>query len=128
LEDEAMTGSAVRALVAEDDPIIRMLMVETLEDAGHEVLEARDGVEAFRLMDDPDAVGLVVTDFHMPGFDGVAVARRARARHPAIPVLFVSARADILAGAGAPEPYTALKKPFTMAELTAAVAKLLEGG
>ena len=120
-----MTGSAVRALVVEDDPVVRMLMVETLEDAGYEVLEACDGIEAFRLMDNPDSVGVVVTDFHMPGFNGVEVARRARERHPVIPVLFVSARADVLAGAGAPTPYTALKKPFTMAELAMAVGKLV---
>ena len=121
-----MTWLAIKALVAEDDPLIRMLMVETLQDAGYDVLEASDGVEAFRLMDDPDSVSLVVTDYHMPGFNGVDVARRARERHPVIPVLFISARVDILAGADAPEPYTALKKPFTMAELAAAVGKLWE--
>ncbi|WP_158746216.1 response regulator [Acidisphaera sp. L21] len=121
-----MVDAALRALVAEDDPIVRMLMVETLEDGGYEVLEASDGVDAFRLMDEPDSVDFIVTDYHMPGFSGVEVAKRARERHPAIPVLFVSARVDILANAGAPHPFTVLKKPFTMAELGAAVSRLVE--
>ncbi|WP_158742322.1 response regulator [Acidisphaera sp. L21] len=122
-----MTRTALRALVAEDDAIVRMLMVDTLQEDGYEVLEAKDGTDAFRLMDSPDDVRLIVTDFHMPGFDGVEVARRARARHPAIPLLFVSARSDLLTAAGAPEPYTALRKPFTMAELSEAVSKLTDG-
>jgi CheY-like chemotaxis protein len=119
-----MTGPAGRALVAEDDPVIRMLVVETLEDAGWDVLEAVDGADAFRLMDDPDSVSIVVTDFNMPGFDGVAVAKRARERHPAIPVVFISARPDVLARAGAPEPYIILRKPFTMAELATEVERV----
>jgi CheY-like chemotaxis protein len=75
---------------------------------------------------DPLPGDAVITDYHMPGFNGVEVARRARERHPAIPVLFVSARTDLLNDAGAPEPYTALRKPFTMAQLSEAVHKLMD--
>jgi CheY-like chemotaxis protein len=120
-----MAGSALKALVAEDDLVVRMLMVETLEDCGYDVLEASNGLDAIRLMDEPDSIDFIVTDYHMPGFSGVEVARRARERHPAIPVLFVSARVDILVNAGAPHPFTVLKKPFTMAELGIAVNRLV---
>lgn len=64
--------------------------------------KAHDGAEAFLLMEDPDFVDLVVTDYNMPGFNGVDVVRRARERHPAIPVLFVSARVDIVVNADPP--------------------------
>jgi CheY-like chemotaxis protein len=123
--DEVMSAAALRVLVAEDEPIIRMLMVETLEDAGIDVLEASDGQQAIRLIDDPDGVDLVVTDLHMPGLGGVAVAQRARERHANIPVLFVSARLDLIAQSGAPPPYRILRKPFTLSELTAAVDEMV---
>jgi CheY-like chemotaxis protein len=82
------------------------------------------GADAFRLMDDADCVSIVVTDYNMPGFDGVDVAKRARARHPAMPVLFISARPDVLAGADPPQPCTVLRKPFTMKALEQAVDEL----
>jgi CheY-like chemotaxis protein len=111
-------------LVAEHKPIIRMVMVETLADAGIDVLEATGGQEAIRLIDDPDSVDLVVTDWDMPGAGGVAVAKHARDRHHGIPVLFVSARLDLIAQSGAPPPYRTLRKPFTLAALTAVVDAL----
>jgi CheY-like chemotaxis protein len=114
-----------RALVADDEPFVRMLMVETLEDAGYHVLEACDGVEALRLINDPDNIDLVVTDLNMPGCDGAEVAKRARERHPTVPVLFVSGRSDLIAASGAPAPYGSLPKPFTMTELERAVGSLL---
>jgi CheY-like chemotaxis protein len=44
-----MDNAGKRILVADDDPVVRMLMVETLEDAGFEILEASGGVEACTL-------------------------------------------------------------------------------
>jgi CheY-like chemotaxis protein len=122
-----MSGSTLRVLVAEDEPIIRMLMVETLADQGIDVLEACDGVQAIRLIDDPHGVDLVVTDLHMPGLNGVAVAQHARKLRRDIPVLFVSARPDLVAVSGAPSPYRTLQKPFNLADLTAVVNELAAG-
>ena len=115
----------MRVLVVEDEPLIRFLMVDTLQDAGFDVLEAPSGVEACRLIDNPDQVDLVVTDLNMPEADGIAVARKARARAPDVPVLFVSARSDLLKSLSAPRPYRYLAKPFSMAQFSAAVDELL---
>lgn len=101
-----------------------MDIVETLTDDGFNVLEASNGSEALKLIDDPDHVVLVVTDVTMPGADGVDVALRARSRHPDVPVLFVSARPDLLS---LPRtlPYSHLTKPFRTSDLLAKVRALL---
>jgi DNA-binding response OmpR family regulator len=118
-----MDKAGRRILVADDDPTVRMLMVQTLEDAGFEILEASGGFEACSLMNDPDHVDLVVTDLNMPGADGIAVAEWSRGRHPDVPVLFVSGRPDLLGAFAFPWGY--LAKPFKMEELTSKVVELL---
>ncbi len=120
-----MSEAATRILVAEDEFLIRLLMVETLEEAGFEVLEAADGEEACRLIEDPDHIDLIVTDLHMPRIDGIGVARHGREIRPTVPILFVSARSDLLAGLAAPVPHRLLSKPFTMDELKVIVRQLL---
>ena len=115
----------MRVLLVEDEPLIRMLMVDMLEDAGFDILEAESGVDACRLIDDPNHIDLVVTDLNMPEADGVAVAKRARAHTPDVPVLFVSARSDLLNSLSAPGPYSYLTKPFSMEQFSAAVNALL---
>jgi CheY-like chemotaxis protein len=115
----------MRVLVVEDEPLIRMLMVEILAAAGFDILEAASGPEACRLIEDPNHVDLVVTDLNMPQADGITVANRARKHSPNVPVLFVSARSDLLASLSAPRPYSYLTKPFSMEELATAVARLL---
>jgi len=115
----------MRVLLVEDEALIRMLMMETLEEAGYEMLEASSGTEARKLMVNPDHVDLVVTDLNMPEADGMAVANWAREQNPYVPVLFVSARSDLLASIKTTAPCTYLTKPFSMKQLAAAVGDLL---
>ena len=102
-----------------------------LRQAGCEVVEARDGVEALELFDDDASrVGLVVSDLIMPRLGGVELGRRLRARFPRLPVLLMSGYAD---GAGVQvlreepgRPF--LKKPFTPEALANAVRAALDSG
>ena len=118
-----MSEGNTRVLIADDDPLVRMIMVDTLGDAGFDILEATNGIEACRLLDDPDNIDLVVTDLNMPGSDGIEVAKCARTHHPKVPVLFVSGRPDLLTSL--PFPYRYLAKPFTLQTLAATVRELL---
>lgn len=115
-------------LVADDDPDIVALVRIRLERAGHEVLEARDGQEAWELVQDrvPD---LAVLDVTMPRLDGLALTRRLRAHAPTagLAILVVSAavqesdlRAALDAGADAH-----VRKPFSPKALAARVEELL---
>lgn len=73
-----VSGSAMsRILVIEDDDVARELMRMALEQRGHEVKTAENGVAGYdaALLIEPD---LIVTDIQMPGADGVHVVRRVR--------------------------------------------------
>jgi DNA-binding response OmpR family regulator len=116
----------MRVLVVEDEPFIRILIVETLEGEGFEILEAASGTEACALIDNPDQIDLIVTDLNLPEANGVEVAKHARRQKPTVPVLYVTARSDLLDQLAAPRPYSYLPKPFTMRELTHAVDSLIK--
>ncbi len=78
----------MKILVVEDDKMALMMMRQALVRLGHEVIEARDGREAWaKLQRDP--VRVVVSDWEMPEADGLELCRRIRARLKADYVYFV---------------------------------------
>ncbi len=120
-----VSGDRRRVLLAEDEAMIRMLIVDSLEEAGFEVMEASDGDEAVRLLGEPDSVSLVVTDIQMPGGrDGNAVAEAARARHPDIPVVYMTGNPSSLR-VQLGNRDVLVRKPFAPSEVLAAVKSLL---
>jgi DNA-binding response OmpR family regulator len=117
-----------RVLVIEDDAPLRELIVETLRQDGHEVTQARDGLEGLTLID-ATAFDLVVADLNMPNLDGLTLGRALKA-HPqtrTIPLILMTARKDaeaVLEGIGLGARYF-LPKPFPVEELADKVAKAL---
>ncbi len=108
--------------------MIRVLLVESLEAAGFEVMEAKDGDEAVRLLADPDSVSLVVTDIQMPGDrDGNAVAEAARAMHPDIPVVYMTGNPSSLRVRLGTRDIL-VRKPFAPSDVLAAVERLVGAG
>lgn len=87
---------ATRVLIADDHPLFRAALVQALEacmdDA--EVLQARDLPETTRLLEEDEAVDLVLLDLHMPGSHGLAGLASIRCNHPAVAVVVVSANED----------------------------------
>ncbi|ACK49820.1 response regulator receiver protein [Methylocella silvestris BL2] len=80
-------------LVVEDEPFIRMLGADVLEDAGFAVIEAANADEALRVLALRSDVAAVFTDVEMPGsIDGVALASRIHDRWPRIGVVLTSGR------------------------------------
>ena len=63
-------------LVVEDEPLIRMIVVEELEDAGFHVCEAASGDDAVSYLESPPApLTMLITDIHMPGkLSGIEIA------------------------------------------------------
>jgi DNA-binding response OmpR family regulator len=109
--------------MAEDDLISRRVLERTLEDWGHEVIVATDGLAAWEVLCHPDAPPLAILDWMMPGMDGPELCRRVRALNRQEPtyLILLTARTrkeDIAAGLeeGADDYVT---KPFNRQELRA---------
>jgi CheY-like chemotaxis protein len=84
-------------LIVEDDPILRFLTTNMVEDAGFVAIEAADADEAVAILETRSDVALLLTDIDMAGsMDGLALARAVRNRWPPIKIIFVSARAQPL--------------------------------
>ena len=115
-------------LLVEDEPVIREIMAESLQDAGYDVMEARDGDQAIGLMDDAQGrFTILVTDLHMPGSaDGTVVAARLRELRPGIPVIITTGRPDVLAATWREaDGYTLLRKPYLPSRLVMLVRSLI---
>jgi two-component system response regulator MtrA len=123
-----VTEQPKRILVADDEPDVRELVVYRMKRSGYDVIEAKNGEEAFELAvaNVPD---LVVADVMMPRVNGYELTRRLRADPTTkrIPIILLTAKsqeADISQGfAAGADDY--LKKPFNPDELVARVRAVL---
>ena len=115
-------GGSETILVVEDEPILLDLAASALADYGYTVLEARDGQQALRLLEDrAGAVDAVITDVLMPKMGGRELAEAVRARWPDLPVLFVSGYSEGAIGDG-----VFLEKPYTPNELERKLRAMLD--
>lgn len=115
-------------LLADDDKATRDLVKRALESDGHKVDLTQDGTEALeRLTAAPDGVDVLVSDVHMPGLDGIDLARRAIETAPRLKLLLMSGFAEELDRAqGLKSPnLNVIIKPFTLEQIRAAVRTLL---
>lgn len=120
--EEKDTAKTRRVVVAEDESLIRMDIVETLRDAGFDVIgEAGDGETAVRLATElrPD---LVVMDIKMPQLDGISAAERLHKENIA-PVVLLTAfsQKDLVERASEAGALAYVVKPFTPNDLLPAI-------
>jgi two-component system, OmpR family, response regulator len=127
------TLNAMRVLLAEDDPTLRMGLMQALTHAGYEAVGAADGAHADTLLA-TEGFDLLVLDLGLPRMDGLDVLARLRSRREAqnraLPVLILSARDSMEARVrgldGGADDY--LTKPFDLLEFEARVRALLRRG
>ena len=87
-------SSGLPILIVEDDPNLREAVCDTLELAGQAVVSAQGGEEALKLLD-AQAVALVVSDVRMMPMDGISLLKEIRSRFPHLPVVLMTAFADV---------------------------------
>lgn len=118
-----MSAPASTILVVEDDAIVRMLIVDVLEELEYNVVEAEDGEEALKVLQDGSSViDLMMTDHGLPGISGAQLAVKTRELRPALPILFASGYAENI---DVPAGMHSIGKPFSIDQLRDKVKSIL---
>ena len=115
-------------LVAEDEPLVRMVAVEELHDRGYEVIEVEDALEAIHFLEkNAPHIGLLFTDVHMPGeMDGLDLAKVVREKYPWINVLITSGKAFPSLGER-PVGSKFLPKPYSLDKMAEIIQQIVAG-
>jgi signal transduction histidine kinase len=114
---------AATILLVDDEDIVRRATADMLTDIGYTVVEAASGAEALRLVRDGAACDIVVSDYLMPGMNGVDLIRHLRDLLPGLPAMLISGYSTIAEGSGS--ELARLAKPFRQSDLARNIAQLL---
>jgi signal transduction histidine kinase/CheY-like chemotaxis protein len=128
--DPAPVAGGETVLVVDDEPLVRMLCVEQLEELGYAVIEAGDGPSALKILETKQPIDLLVTDVGLPrGMNGRQLADAARVHRPDLEVLFVTGYAEnAVLNHGHLEPgMHIMTKPFEMEVFARRVRDLIDG-
>jgi two-component system, cell cycle response regulator CpdR len=120
-----------RILIAEDDEPVRGFVKRALEMDGHQVTAEADGAAALeRLELERGAFDMLLSDIRMPLMDGIALALSVGRDFPKLPILLMTGFADQRERAHDLEAIIedVVTKPFSLAEIRAAVTKVLASG
>lgn len=92
---EPLSAGSESILVVDDDPLVRMVAVEILQELGYRVLEAGDGSAAMRIINTGQPIDLLITDVGLPGgMNGRQLADAVRFSRPDLRVLFITGYAE----------------------------------
>ncbi|NGM20613.1 response regulator [Roseomonas stagni] len=114
-----------RVLVVDDDALVAAGTAMMLEDLGHHAMIARSGQDALAVIRGDDAIDLVLTDYAMPGMNGLDLADQLRRDRPALRVVLATGHAEL--PAAATDWLPRINKPYGQQDLAALVARLTAG-
>ncbi len=115
-------------LVVDDEPNIRMLIVDVLEELGYTAVEVGDGLAGLKVLQSDLRVDLLVTDVGMPGMNGRQLADAGRALRPDLRVLYITGYAEAaVVSHGHLEPGMAvITKPFALDAVANRIKALID--
>jgi PAS domain S-box-containing protein len=124
-DEHTATGETV--LVVEDEPVVRGVITEMLNDQGYRVLEATDGPSGLRMLRLNRRIDLLITDVGLPGMNGRQLADQARETLPDLKILFITGYAENAAIAkGFLQPgMEMITKPFDLDDLSQRVREMV---
>ena len=118
-----------RIIAVDDSASMRQMVSFTLKGAGHDVIEASDGVEALKLANQESGVDLVISDINMPNMDGIALIKELRTLAPykftPILMLTTESSSDKKMEGKAAGATGWIVKPFNPDQLLATIGKVL---
>jgi PAS domain S-box-containing protein len=124
---EAHEGKDKVVLVAEDEDIVRLVVVEVLGDLGYRALEAADGPAALRILKSRQRIDLLITDIGLPDINGRQVVDQARGDRSNLKVLYMTGYAESAASSEFLEDGAEIiTKPFSMDKLAAKIQQVIE--
>ena len=131
LADAEQAGQGETVLVVDDEPTVRMLVIEVLDELGYSALEAGDGAAGLKILQSDARIDLLVTDIGLPGgMNGRQMVDAARQSRADLEVLFITGYAEnALIGNGQLEPgMHVMTKPFAMESLASRIRELIARG
>jgi len=129
LADAPRTNAGETVLVVDDEPTVRMLVVEVLEELGYIPIEAADGAAGLKILQSGVPIDLLVTDVGLPGgMNGRQMADAARLVRPGLKTLFITGYAEnAVVGNGLLDAgMHVMTKPFAMEALAARIRELIQ--
>jgi PAS domain S-box-containing protein len=124
-------GAGETVLVIDDEPLVRMLVVDTLEELGYKAIEAEDGPSGMKALRSAGHIDLLITDVGLPnGMNGRQVAEAARQVRPGLKVLFITGYAEnaVLNHGHLDHGMQVVTKPFDMTDLSRRIQAIISGG
>lgn len=114
----AVATDCLNLLVVDDEPAMRALLKQSLEGAGHRVVEAADGHSALEVVERED-IDLILTDLRMEGLTGIDILKAIRQQHPKIGVMLITGFATLESAMEAMRlgAIDVIQKPVNMSEL-----------
>jgi CheY-like chemotaxis protein len=126
-EPSRKAGRKLRVLLVDDHAEVRNTTAALLADLGHAVIEAANGPEALKTLQDGDCgYDLMISDYAMPQQSGTEFLREARQFCPGVPALIITGYAEADAISDRPEGVEVLLKPFTPNKLEAALSRVCD--
>jgi len=127
--DAPRANAGESVLVVEDDPAVRSLVMEVLDELGYCAHPAADASEALPLLDSSLRVDLLVTDVGLPGINGRQLAEMAKARRPGLKILFMTGYAQVATDRAAllDNGMDMISKPFSMEGLANKIRDIING-
>ncbi|WP_263262454.1 ATP-binding protein [Pseudomonas sp. RIT-PI-S] len=129
------TGAPPRAelgetvLIVDDEPTVRIMVTEVLEDLGYHAVEAGDGRAGLQILNSSLEIDLLITDVGLPGgMNGRQMADAARVRRPDLKVLFITgyAESSVFENGPVQDGMHVLTKPFSVDSLARRIRDLIE--
>jgi CheY-like chemotaxis protein len=118
---EAGRSSGPKLMIVDDDPEVRIIVAEFLEDFGYQVLQAEGGNQALDLLGQTTDLRMIITDIRMPEMSGIELANLATERQEDLKIILISGYF-----VSQPVERRFLRKPFRMRDLEAAVRAELD--
>ena len=117
----AKESRSLRVLLVDDDILVSMGAADMLLDLGHSVTEAQSGVHALKMLETNSPFDIVVTDYAMPGMNGLELAQRIKEKNPKLPIVLATGYAELPADRSI--EFGHLSKPYTSKDLASALEK-----